>query len=171
VADAPPGARVTSDHLGGRLDERGLLVGFNDWYRGVIVNKVDGLSLEDATRVMTPTGLSPLGIVAHLAACEVGWYVETFRGDPVDPMWDDYGEFQLRGDDTVESVLAMYATSCDRARAVVDRAESLDALSAEPHRFWGRVTLRWVLLHMLEETARHAGHLDLMREELDGATG
>ena len=162
---------MTTDHLGGRLEERELLVGFNDWYRGVIVNKVDGLSLADATRVMTPTGLSPLGVVAHLAACEVGWYVETFRGDAVDPTWDDYGEFILRDGDTVESVLATYAESCDRARSVVDAAESLDVLSAEPHRFWGQVTLRWVLLHMLEETARHAGHLDLMREQLDGQTG
>jgi hypothetical protein len=171
VADAPTGARVTTDHLGGRFEERELLVGFTDWYRGVIVNKVDGLSLEDATRVMTPTGLSPLGIVAHLAACEVGWFVETFGGQLVDPMWDDYGEFKLRGDDTVESVLARYAESCDRSRAVVEHTESLDALSADPHHAWGHVTLRWVMLHMLEETARHAGHLDLMREEIDGKTG
>ncbi len=71
---------MTNDHLGGRFEERELLVGFIDWNRGVIVNKVNGLSLEDATRVMTPTGLSPLGIVAHLAACEVGWLVDTFGG-------------------------------------------------------------------------------------------
>jgi hypothetical protein len=162
---------VTTDHLGGRLEERELLVGFNDWYRGVIVTKVDGLSFEDATRVMTPTGLSPLGIVGHLAACELGWFVETFGGELVDPLWDDYGEFKLRGDDTVESVLALYAEACERARTVVRHTESLDELSAEPHRVWGNVTLRWVLLHMLEETARHAGHLDLMREEIDGKTG
>jgi hypothetical protein len=137
----------------------------------VIVDKVDGLSFEDATRVMTPTGLSPLGIVGHLAACELGWFVETFRGELVDPLWDDYGEFKLRGDDTVESVLALYAEACERARVVVRHAESLDELSARPHRVWGNVTLRWVLLHMLEETARHAGHLDLMREEIDGKTG
>jgi hypothetical protein len=162
---------VTTDHLGGRLEERELLVGFNDWYRGVIVTKVKGLSFEDATRVMTPTGLSPLGIVGHLAACELGWFVETFRGELVDPLWDDYGEFKVRGDDTVESVLALYAEACERARVVVMHTDSLDELSAEPHRVWGNVTLRWVLLHMLEETARHAGHLDLMREEIDGKTG
>ena len=76
-----------------------------------------------------------------------------------------------RGDDTVESVLAMYEESCDRARAVVEHTESLDALSTDPHHVWGQVTLRWVILHMLEETARHAGHLDLMREQIDGKTG
>ena len=86
----------------------------------MIVNKVAGLSLEDAKRVMTPTGLSPLGIVAHLAVCEVGWFVRDVPRPAGRPMWDDYGEFQLRGDDTVESVLAMYAESCDRACAVVE---------------------------------------------------
>jgi uncharacterized damage-inducible protein DinB len=162
---------VTTDHLGGRFEERELLVGFTDWYRGVIVDKVEGLSLDDATRVMTPTGLSPLAIVAHLAACELGWFVETFDGRPVDPLWDDYGEFKLRDDDTVESVLAMYAETCERSRSVVASAASLDELSADSHHTWGQVTLRWVMLHMLEETARHAGHLDLMREQIDGKTG
>ena len=162
---------MTTDHLGGRLDERGLLIGFNDWYRGVIVNKVDGLSLEDATRVMTPTGLSPLNIVGHLAACEIGWFFEKFGGGEIDPFWEPYGEFQLQGDETVESVLALYGEACARSRAVVQGAETLDDLSALPHDVWGHVTLRWVLLHMLEETARHAGHLDLMREQLDGHTG
>ena len=162
---------MTTDHLGGRLDEREALVGFNDWYRGVIVDKVDGLALEDATRVMTPSGLSPLNIVGHLAACEIGWFFEKFGGGEIDPFWDPYGEFQLQGDETVESMLALYARACDRSRAIVDGAESLDVRSAVPHDVWGHVTLRWVLLHMLEETARHAGHLDLMREQIDGSTG
>ena len=162
---------MTTDHLGGRLDERGLLIGFNDWYRGVIVDKVDGLSLEDATRVMTPSGLSPLNIAGHLAACEIGWFFEKFGGGEVVPFWEPYGEFQLQGDETVESMLVLYGEACARSRAVVERAESLDDLSAVPHDVWGHVTLRWVLLHMLEETARHVGHLDLMREQLDGRTG
>ena len=162
---------TTNDHLGGRLEERELLVGFNDWYRGVIVNKVTGLSLEDATRAMTSTGLSPLNIVGHLAACEIGWFYEKFGGGEIDPFWEPYGEFELQGDETVDSMLALYAEACGRSRAVVARTQSLDALSAEPHSVWGHVTLRWVLLHMLEETARHAGHLDLMREQIDGTTG
>jgi hypothetical protein len=162
---------VTTDHLGGRFEERELLVGFNDWYRGVVVNKVSGLSLADATRVMTPSGLSPMNIVGHLAACEIGWYFEKFGGGEIDPFWQPYGEFELRGDETVESMLAMYHDACERSRAIVRDAGSLDELSAVPHDIWGHVSLRWVLLHMLEETARHAGHLDLMREQIDGKTG
>ena len=162
---------MTTDHLGGRLEERGLLVGFNDWYRGVIVDKVIGLSLDDATRVMTPSGLSPLNIVGHLAACEIGWFVEKFGGGDIDPFWDPYGEFELQGDETVASMLELYADACERSRMVVRDTDSLDALSAVEHDVWGHVTLRWVLFHMLEETARHAGHLDLMREQIDGKTG
>ena len=162
---------MTTDHLGGRLEERELLVGFTDWYRGVIVHKVSGLSLRDASRVMTPSGLSPLNIVGHLAACEIGWFYEKFGGGEVDPFWEPYGEFELQGDETVESMLALYGDACERSRAVVRDAESLEELSVEAHAVWGHVTLRWVLLHMLEETARHAGHLDLMREQIDGKTG
>ena len=162
---------MTTDHLGGRFEEREVLVGFTDWYRGVIVDKIDGLSLEDATRVMTPSGLSPLNIVGHLAACEIGWFFEKFGGGEIDPFWEPYGEFELQGDETVESMLALYAEACERSRAIVRDTDSLDALSATPHSVWGPVTLRWVMLHMLEETARHAGHLDLMREQLDGKTG
>ena len=162
---------MTTDHLGGRLEERELLVGFNDWYRGVIADKVNGLSLENATRVMTPSGLSPMNIVGHLAACEIGWFYEKFGGGEIDPFWDPYGEFRLQGDETVESILALYAEACERSRAVARDADSLDELSVVSHDVWGHVTLRWVMLHMLEETARHAGHLDLMREQIDGKTG
>jgi Protein of unknown function (DUF664) len=84
---------AATDHLGGRSDERSLLSGFLDWYRSVIERKVHDLSRDDAARVMTPTGLSLLGVVAHLAAAEVGWFAETFAGEPVDPMWEDYGSF------------------------------------------------------------------------------
>ena len=148
-----------------------MLCGFLDWYREVVARKVRDLSFEDATRVMTPTGLSPLGVVAHLAACEVGWFRETFSGEPVDPMWDDYGEFRVRPGDSVDSVLATYAAACDRSRAIVAAAPSLDDLSVESSEYRGEVSLRWILVHLIEETARHAGHLDLMRETIDGKTG
>lgn len=160
-----------TDHLGGRADERALLVGFLDWYRQVVQNKAEGLSLDDATRVMTPTGLSVLGVVAHLAAVENGWFCEDFAGQPVDAMWDDHGEFRLRPDDSVESVLAEYRDACARASAIVAAAPSLDAQSAVEDKFRGHVSLRWILVHMIEETARHAGHLDVMREQIDGRTG
>jgi uncharacterized damage-inducible protein DinB len=157
--------------LGGRSDERAMLAGFLDWYRGVVENKVDGLSLEDASRQMTPTGLSPLGVVAHLSAVEVGWFRETFEGAPVDSSWDDHGLFQLHPEDTVESVVGEYREVCAQSRSIVDAASSLDQLSVGVDPFRGNVSLRWILVHLIEETARHAGHLDLMREQIDGRTG
>jgi uncharacterized damage-inducible protein DinB len=159
------------ESLGGRSDERSMLAGFLDWYRGVVENKVHGLSLEDASREMTPTGLSPLGVVAHLAAVEVGWFLETFEGAPVDTSWDDHGAFQLHPGDTVESVVGEYRQVCERSRSIVDAASSLDQLSVGVDQYRGNVSLRWILVHLIEETARHAGHLDLMREEIDGTTG
>jgi uncharacterized damage-inducible protein DinB len=162
---------TASDHLGARADERTMLDGFLDWYRAVVTRKVEDLSLDDATRVMTPTGLSPLGVVAHLAAVEVGWFVETFAGEPVDPVWDDHGSFRMRDDDSVASVVTEYRRACDRSRAIAAAAPTLDQLSARTDEYRGNVTLRWILVHMIEETARHAGHLDLMREQIDGRTG
>jgi uncharacterized damage-inducible protein DinB len=162
---------AASDALGGRSSESVMLIGFLDWYHAVVEHKVQGLSSSDATRVFTATGLSPLGVVAHLAAVEIGWFAETFAGEAVDPEWDDHGSFRLRDDDSVESVLAEYRAACARSRAIIDAASSLDALSENADEFRGNVSLRWILVHMLEETARHAGHLDLMRESIDGRTG
>ena len=162
---------AASDHLGGRAEERTLLSGFLDWNRAVVEHKVQGLTREDATRVMTPTGLSPLGVVAHLASAEVGWFAETFAGAAVDSEWDDHGSFRLRPTDSVESVLAEYHDVCARSRAVANAAPSLDELSVAADQNWGNVSLRWIFVHMIEETARHAGHLDLMREQIDGRTG
>jgi hypothetical protein len=157
--------------LGARTNEREMLCGFLDWYRRVVERKVDGLAMDDASRAMTATGLCPLGIVAHLAAVEVGWFEETFAGATVDPMWDDYGSFRLRPNDTVESVLNEYRDACARSRDIVSGAASLDGLSVREDAYRGNVSLRWILVHMIEETARHAGHLDIMREAIDGQIG
>jgi hypothetical protein len=160
-----------SDRLGGRAEERALLAGFLDWYRAVVEHKVQGLSTEAASQVMTATGLSPLGVVAHLGAVEVGWFAETFAGEPVDAVWDDHGSFKLTDADSVDSIVDEYRAACARSRSIVEAAPSLDVLSARSHEFYGHVSLRWILVHVLEETARHAGHLDVMREAIDGQTG
>ena len=159
------------EEFGARAEERELLVGFLDWYRGVVVHKVEDLRSEQASRVMTATGLSPLGVIAHLAAVEVGWFAETFAGDPVDPAWEGHGAFVLSPADTTTSVIGEYERACARSRTIVDGTPSLDVRAVEAHDFWGHVSLRWLLVHMIEETARHAGHLDIMREAIDGRTG
>lgn len=159
------------DVLGTRVPERETLIGALDWYRAVVVNKVDGLSLEDASRVMTPTGLSPLGIVKHLAWVEAGWFRDTFAGRYEGEEEPSEDSFRLGPDDTIESVVAAYRDECDSSRRITDAASSLSDLSALEATVYGYVSLRWVLVHMLEETAHHVGHLDIMREHIDGRTG
>jgi Protein of unknown function (DUF664) len=163
---------VADDRLGGQLDERELLSGFLDWYRGVAEHKVDGLSRAQASEPLTPSGLSVLGVIRHLAWVERLWFRWYFAGEDVPPRRgdDNSASFALEADDTVPSVRAAYLAETQRARAITGRA-SLDDRSAREHDVYGSVSLRWVLVHMLEETARHAGHLDLMRERLDGRTG
>ncbi len=162
------------DSLGVRRDERETLSGFLDWYRAVAERKVDRLSPVDAKRVMTSTGMSPLGILKHLGWVERGWFRQTFAGEDVEAIdtdGDNSAEFAIGTDDTVESVIAFYRAEVEQARRVFHGAPSLDALSARETNYREHVSLRWIMVHMLEETARHAGHLDLMREEIDGQVG
>jgi Protein of unknown function (DUF664) len=171
----PYAAAVTdsSAHLGGRAAERELLSGFLDWYRAVVENKVTGLAIEDAGRVMTPTGLSPLGIVKHLGDVEQGWFRERFADEAIDTPWSDddpFAVFRVEPHDSVPSILGFYRASTEHSRRILDGA-ALDDLSVGESPVYGRVSLRWIVVHMIEETARHAGHLDLMREQIDGRTG
>lgn len=162
------------DPLGVRRGERETLEGFLDWYRAVVERKVEGLTLADATRVLTPTGMSALGVVKHLGWVERGWFRETFAGEHVeaiDVVGDNAAEFEISSGDTIESVLDFYRTEVEASRHISGAALSLDALSAKETLYREHVSLRWVIVHMLEETARHAGHLDLMREEIDGQVG
>jgi uncharacterized damage-inducible protein DinB len=155
-------------------DERALLTGFLDWYRAVATRKVEGLSLDDASRVMTPSGMSPLGVVKHLGWVERIWFQRTFAGEDPEllrqPGTDNSIEFVLDATDTVESIVEFYGREIAAARRIADAA-SLNDESSLPSRYFGHVTMRWILLHLIEETARHTGHLDLMREQLDGTIG
>ena len=163
-----------ADTLGVRRNEGETLGGFLDWYRAVVERKVEGLTLDQARTARTTSGLSPLGVVKHLAWVELGWFREIFAGEEVDRFdgeGDNSAEFALDADDTVDFILAFYRTEVDNSRRVVAESSSLEDLSAKATKFRGHVSLRWILVHMLEETARHAAHLDLMRETIDGKTG
>lgn len=142
-----------------------------DRQRAVVIWKLHGLPDEDLRRPMTPSGTNLLGLVKHLAAVEYGWFCETFGHPteqlPFDPD-DEDADLRVRPDESVADIVAFYA----RARAAADRViESLGPDDVGRAWFGETVSLRWVLLHMIEETARHAGHMDIARELLDGATG
>src|SRR5262245_15402435 len=142
---------MSDDVFGVRRPEREMLTGFLDWYRQVVANKVEGLSLEQASTVMTPTGLSPLAVVKHLSWVEAGWFRGLFAGEPVGRGGSNPNSFWLAPDETVESVVAGYHDECAHSRWITDAAPSLSDLSAQPSDIGGHVSLRWILLHMLEE--------------------
>jgi uncharacterized damage-inducible protein DinB len=140
-----------------------------DRHRDAVLWKLDGLDDEQLRRPMTPSGTTLLGLVKHLASVEYGWLVETFGG-AAEPLWfDPYEDMRVTPDETTERIVAFYG----RARAAADRTIAALPLDAEGRPTWrdGRVSLRWTLVHMVEETARHAGHMDILRELIDGATG
>lgn len=146
------------------------LIGFLEWFRVVARKKLEGLSDEDAVRVTTPSGMHILGTIKHLGWVEDNWFQFVFF-DRRPPDRDQPHSFDLDPGDTVASVLADYDAACERSRATIAEASSLDQTSVREHWFFKTVTLHWIVVHMIEETARHAGHLDLLRELTDGTTG
>jgi hypothetical protein len=142
-----------------------------DRHREVVLWKLEGLDDEALRRRLTPSGTNLLGLVKHLAANEYGWFCQTFgrETEPL-PFDDDDPDADLRvepGESTAD-VLAFYA----RARAAADRVIADVGLEDVGTAWFGEaVTMRWALIHMIEETARHTGHMDIVRELVDGATG
>jgi uncharacterized damage-inducible protein DinB len=154
--------------------ERETLEGFLDYYRAVIVRKVAGLSLEEAARPLVPSGTSLLGVVKHLGYVERGWFQSGIGGMTFDVPWTDEdpdADFRIEPGETVEGIVAWYREQCERSRQLVAAAPHLDVLDVRIREGRPRRSLRWILAHMVEETARHAGHMDIIREQIDGATG
>jgi uncharacterized damage-inducible protein DinB len=140
-------------------------------HRDAVVWKLDGLDDEALRRDMTPSGTNLLGLVKHLAAVEYGWFCETF-GRPTEPLPfdedDENADLRVEQDESTADILAFY----ERARAAADQViDELDVDDEGTAWFGDAVSLRWVLIHMSEETARHAGHVDIVRELIDGTTG
>ncbi len=150
-----------------------MLSAFLDRYRETILWKLEGVTTEQASARLVPSASTLLGIVKHLAYVERGWFPIYFAGGPVNYPWaedepDPDIDFRVSVTDTIESVSRLYREEIVRSREIVAGA-SLDDLSKEQNR--GPRTLRWIMVHMIEETARHAGHADILRELTDGAIG
>ncbi|HEX2056880.1 MAG TPA: DinB family protein [Actinomycetota bacterium] len=154
--------------------EKEMLTATLDFNRATIKWKVEGLSLEDAKRPMTPTDTKLLGIVKHLAYVEVWWFQDNFLGRECTYPWSESGDmeadFEIEPDETIESIFALYDAQCEVSRQIVEEA-SLDDVAVRPRRDGGHPSLRWIMLHMIEEVARHNGHADILRELIDGKTG
>jgi uncharacterized damage-inducible protein DinB len=156
--------------------ERETLVGFLRWQRDTLAVKCAGLDAEQlARRSVEPSGLSLLGLVRHMAKVERIWFRGVMAGLDATPLFADRvdADFDDATDDPtqVDEAFALWQEEIAFADRFVTQAPDLDLESAVARRGVGVVSLRWVLLHMIEEYARHLGHADLLRERIDGAVG
>jgi uncharacterized damage-inducible protein DinB len=147
-------------------DERDTLLAFLDYLRESIIVKVTGLDTDTVRRTLVPSGTNLLGLVKHLTTSETYWFQWSLAGHDVTIPAD-----ALDGADTTESVVAAYRDAIRRNNEIVAATPDLGLLSAHHHGKEGPMSLRWILVHMVEETGRHAGHADILREQLDGQTG
>jgi len=129
--------------------------------------KLDDLTPEQLRWRPAPTANSLGVLVVHLGYTERLWIRAIFAGEDMDMAWRSH-MFTLPDDWSVDDVAAFYQAESAAADAVLDRATSFDLPSSGPMR---PTTLRWVVLHLIEETARHCGHMDITRELVDGRTG
>lgn len=153
--------------------ERDGLCEFLDYQREALITKLKGMSDEEARSVPTVSSLSLLSLVKHSAIWERRWFQIIVAGRPFPNEWPDAIEdedatFVLTEGDTVDSVVADYRDQIAATRAIMGSID-LDAPCAWPG--MAHATARWVALHMIEETARHAGHADIIRESIDGTRG
>ena len=158
--------------------ERDSLGQYLDYQRETILLKTEGLTREQLARQIPTSGLTLAGILYHLALVEESWFEARFLGhadreDFAGVDWDadpDY-EFRTALDKEPDWLRRRYRDACNRARQVAAAAGSLDDVSATALSSGKAFTLRWVMMHLIEETARHAGHADLLREAIDGTVG
>lgn len=162
-----------------QADERTSLVEFLDYHRATFQNRIDGLDHEQLNRRLAPSSLTLASLTKHLALVEDSWFHEDFLGVALPEPWssapfDEDRDWEMHSavDDDPAYLASLYAAACERSRAIVAAAESLDTLSARIGEREGKAfSLRWILLHMIEETARHNGHADFLREAIDGVVG
>ena len=143
---------------------------FLDMQREALIEKLQGVSDDDARRAPTVSSLSLLSLVKHSAVWERRWFQvvvagRRFAGEWPDAHPRDENGFRLADDDTVETVVAYYREQIAASQEIL-RTVDLDARCARPEMAGN---LRWVAIHMIEETARHAGHADIIRETIDSS--
>jgi uncharacterized damage-inducible protein DinB len=154
----------------GAVDERTTLESFLDDYRDIVVRKVSNLSDTDARRRLVASLTTAGGLIKHLRWAEYGWFEQLLqeRSDDNRRAHNRDWEFEFLAEESLPTLITEYQAQCAESRRIA-AGYPLDHLV--PHRRIGQVSLRWIYVHMIEETARHTGQLDILREQLDGATG
>lgn len=146
--------------------ELGTTLAFLTFARESVLIKAGGLNDEQLRRVVVESGTTILGLIAHLTACERYWFGYTLDGD------EAYAEpdFEMSVDGDTEQVLAGYRAAIAASDEAIHRIGDPGARLAQLID-GGELSMRWVIAHMTSETVRHAGHADIIREQIDGTTG
>lgn len=167
-----PSPSLAADELVATGTEREVLETFLDFHRGVLVRKVSGISEQEARYRRVPSSTTLAGLLKHMIGVERGWFQRVLAGRPAEEIGANVGggddSWELAEDETVESLVEEYQRTCEQSRQTAARFALDDAV---PQRRLGQVSLRWIYVHMIEETARHVGHADILREQTDGTTG
>ena len=148
----------------GELD---TLLALLAYQRQSLVSKVEGITPEQAAWSPLPSGTNLLWLITHVADAEVSWMVRRFAGVPTDVVEEPPA---AAPEGAMIAAVARYRATWDEVDALVAMAPGPEALCAGDD-VRPPVNLRWVLAHLLEETARHAGHADILRELIDGRVG
>jgi hypothetical protein len=151
-------------------DERAALLTFLTNQRDALMAAVQGLTNADAGKTSTASALSPLALLRHANRTERRWVLAALAGQELPGEWppaDWSKEFVLDPEDTIAASIAAYRETARGTEEIVNSLESLDVPCRNEQA--APFNARWVLLHLIEETARHAGHADIIRESLDGA--
>jgi len=171
-----PSDRRFSPLVGG---EKQMLLSFLAFQRDTLRWKATGLDAAQLAYRHTPSDLSLGGLLKHLAVVEAGWVNLTFAGGVEAPSWleqwqqadDEDWTFTTADADSPAQLFTWLDESQRVTERIVADADDLDALAVDPADEDGPTSLRWILLHLLEEYARHLGHADLLREAIDGTVG
>jgi uncharacterized damage-inducible protein DinB len=167
MAETPPNLSVPRPEESAPLDEMPMARAWLQHLRDSAAFKLEGLDAEQVRWRPSPTSNSLGVIVVHLGYAERLWIRTVFAGEPMEMAWRTH-MFELPDGWGYDEIVAFYRDETARVDAVLDQATSFDLRSRGDLR---PTTLRWAVLHLIEETARHAGHMDITRELLDGKTG
>ncbi|MDQ0376419.1 DinB family protein [Amycolatopsis thermophila] len=148
-------------------DEKTTLTTFLDYLREAVIAKAAGVPDDVARTPGVSSGTSLLGLLRHLTGVEHNWFVWSYRGEG--SLRDD--ELTPDPADTVAGLIDDYRRTVRRCNEIIAACEDLDRPGARTLREAEPPSMRWLLVHLIEETARHAGHADILREQIDGAVG
>jgi hypothetical protein len=161
-------------------DELTMLTAFLEWMRATLRIKAGDLDADQLGRRLEPSTMTLGGLVTHMAWVESWWFTEIFRGEPPAEPWasfdwkaDNDAEWTVAAQLSPDKIWALWDTEVERARGILAEVGSLDAIAVGHRRRkpGEPLSMRWIVVHMIEEYARHLGHADLIRESIDGSVG